>query len=503
MSGYSIELKQISKSFSGNEVLHQVDFCCSPGEIHVLIGENGAGKSTLLKILTGVLEPTSGQIFINGQEVVYKNTRQAQELGIAMVYQELTVLPHMTVAQNIFLNNEPRNAAGLIDNAKIVEEAERLIDEYDLQVPANALVGELSLAKKQMVEIMKMIVKNPGIIILDEPTSSLSRAEAQKLYELMRRLRSGNKTLIFISHRMEELFALGDRITVLKDGYLVDSVGVNEVTADDLVTMMVGRKLQTVYPPKLETPGEELFRVEGLSKSGCFTQIDFSIRRGEIVSLAGLQGHGQGDLLDCLAGVKKFEAGQLSYAGKTIHLKGPGSALRFGIGYVSEERKTQGLFLKQSVRFNIAFTSMYLRQKLSVINFDSEREFVKKGIKEMAIKVQNEDQTAGSLSGGNQQKVVLSKVLAIHPKVLLFNEPTRGIDVNTKHEIYRLMRRLADEGVIVLMYSTDLMEVVGMSDRVLVMYEGKLTGQLTGANISEENIMRLAVGITEGGELVG
>ncbi len=495
MSEYSIELKNISKSFGNNEVLHNVNFSCYPGEIHVLIGENGAGKSTLLKILTGVIHPNSGQIIINGQEVVYKDTQQAQKIGIAMVYQELSVLPHMTVAQNIFLNNEPRTKAGLIDNAKIVAETEKLIDEYDLQISANALVGELPLAKKQMVEIMKMVVKNPSIIILDEPTSSLSRTETQKLYELMFRFKKENKTLIFISHRMEELFELGDRITVLKDGHLIDTVNVGDVTADELITMMVGRKLQAIYPQKNTEPQEEVFNVINLNSGSALKNISFNIKKGEVVSLAGLQGHGQGDLLDCLAGLKHIDSGEIIFKGSQIKLKGPGHAIRLGIGYVSEERKTQGLFLKQSVRFNIAFASMYMRQKFGFIKRVIESAFVKKSIEDMKIKVHDESQEVGSLSGGNQQKVVLSKILAIAPKILLFNEPTRGIDVNTKHEIYNLMRQLSDRGVVVLMYSTDLLEVVGMSDRVIVMYEGEISGELSGDDINEENIMRLAVGM--------
>ena len=497
MSEYTIELKKISKSFNQNEVLHEVDFDCRPGEIHVLIGENGAGKSTLLKILTGVYQPTSGKIIIKGEEISYKDTRQAQDLGIAMVYQELTVIPWLTVAQNIFLNNEPRTKLGLIDGGKMVEESEKLIEEYDLQIPANELVENLPLAKKQMVEIMKMIVRNPDIIILDEPTSSLSRTETEKLYELMFRFKKENKTIIFISHRMEELFAVGDRITVLKDGYKVGTVNVDSVTEDDLITMMIGRKLEAIYPPKASETGEELLKVEGLNSGNDLKDISFSIHQGEVVSLAGLQGHGQGSLLDCLAGVRRSESGSVAYKGTELKLKTPREAILQGVGYVSEDRKTQGLLLKQPVRFNIAIESMHERQNLGVIDFKKEDEFVSRSIKDFSVKTSGEDQAAGRLSGGNQQKVVLSKVMGIKPKIFLFNEPTRGIDVNTKHEIYELMRTMAASGVIVLMYSTDLMEVVGMSDRVIVMYEGRITGELSGENITEENIMRLAMGLKD------
>lgn len=495
-----LEMKQIRKSFNGNEVLHGVDFSCMSGEVHVLMGENGAGKSTLLKILTGVYHPDGGTIFVKDKPVVYSNTHMAQEIGVAMVYQELTMLPHMTVEENIFLNNEPRGRAGLIDTQKIRKETAALIEKYDLQISGSDLISDLPLAKRQMVEIMKLLIKEPDIIILDEPTSSLNRAEVEKLYEIIRHFKAQNKAVIFISHRMEEVFEIGDRITILKDGSCVGTRDLAEITADDIIRMMVGRELTAIFPEKNAAAGEEIFRVEGLSVGDKVSHVDLSVRKGEVIGIAGLQGHGQGELLEAVAGIVKASSGSLSLNGVPLKVSSPSSAIRAGIAYVSDDRKSQGLCLRQSVSFNLTLNSLYLREKLSFIQFRLEKLFVKESIDRFSIKVYGPQQLVENLSGGNQQKVVLGKVLAIHPKVLLVNEPTRGIDVNTKHEIYKLMRELASQGVAVIMYSTDLLEVIGMSDRVLVMYEGQISGELTGSGINEEDIMRLAVGLGKGGK---
>lgn len=500
MQNCLLEMRQIRKSFNGNEVLHGVDFSCAGGEVHVLMGENGAGKSTLLKILTGVYRPDSGTITVKGKPVIYANTHMAQEIGVAMVYQELTMLPYMTVAENIFLNNEPRNRAGLIDGKQIREETAALIEQYGLNIEPTDLVADLPLAKRQMVEIMKLLIKNPDIMILDEPTSSLNRSEVEKLYQIIRQFKAQGKAVIFISHRMEEVFDIGDRITILKDGCYVGTRDLPQTTADEIIRMMVGRELSTIFPEKNGAAGgDEIFRVEDLSAGHKLSHISLTVRRGEIIGIAGLQGHGQGELLEAIAGIIRMDSGRLALNGSPLKISGPSAAIRSGVAYVSDDRKNQGLCLKQSVYFNLTLNSLYLRQKLGFILRGLEQRFVQDAVNQLSIKIHNPQQLAESLSGGNQQKVVLGKVLAIGPKVLLVNEPTRGIDVNTKHEIYKLMRQLAAQGVAVIMYSTDLLEVIGMSDRVLVMYEGQVSGELSGNEITEEGIMRLAVGLDKGG----
>ena len=500
--GSFLQMKGIRKSFDGNEVLHGVDFNCEKGEIHVLMGENGAGKSTMLKILTGVYQPDGGEILLDGNSVVYQNTYMAQEIGIAMVYQELTMLPFMTVADNIFLNNHPLNKGKLIDAKKVEKYTQDLIDEYDLQISPGDLIRDLPLAKRQMVEIMKLMIKEPQVIILDEPTSSLNRSEVAKLFDIVRRFKKQNKTVIFISHRLEEVFELGDRITVLKDGYLVGTLNIPDTNEEELIKMMVGRELSMIFPPKDEDKSEKvILEVQNLVVSQKVHDVSFSVRRGEVIGIAGLQGHGQNELLSALAGVTPRENGDIILNGTKLKIKSPIDAIRAHIAYVTDDRKNTGLCLKLSVAFNLAITSMFMRQKMTFIKRKLEKVFIKNSISQLDIKTFSPNQAVQSLSGGNQQKVVLGKVLALEPSILLVDEPTRGIDVNTKHEIYKLMRRLAQDGVAVIMFSSDLLEVVGMSDKVLVMYEGKIMSEITGTDINEEMIMRYAVGFGKAGEI--
>jgi len=482
------------------EVLKGVNLDIPSGQATAFTGPSGAGKSTLLKILTGVYQPDGGEILLDGKSVVYHNTHIAQEIGIAMVYQELTMLPHMTVADNIFLNNHPLKNGKFIDAKKVEAYAKELIDEYDLQISPGDLIGDLPLAKRQMVEIMKLMIKEPDVIILDEPTSSLNRSEVAKLFDIVRRFKEQNKTVIFISHRLEEVFELGDRVTVLKDGSLIGVKNIKETNEDELIKMMVGRELNIIFPPKDEAKDETVvLDVKNVTVPGKVHDVSFSVRRGEVIGIAGLQGHGQSELLSALAGVTPRTSGEISLNGETLKIKNPIDAIRSHVAYVTDDRKNTGLCLKLSVAFNLALTSMFLRQKMSFIKRRLEEQFIKKSIEQLDIRVFDQNQPVQSLSGGNQQKVVLGKVLALEPNILLVDEPTRGIDVNTKHEIYKLMRRLAQDGVVVIMFSSDLLEILGMSDRVLVMYEGGISGELTGADINEETIMRYAVGFGKAG----
>ncbi|NMA01379.1 MAG: sugar ABC transporter ATP-binding protein [Clostridia bacterium] len=493
---YILEMKKINKRFGGIQALQDVDFSCFKGEVHALVGENGAGKSTLLKILAGLYQKDSGAISFNGKAVEFKNPQEAQRAGIAMVYQELTLFPDMTVAENIFLNQEPCNRWGLINQSEIKRRVTELITKYNIDLNPDDLVGYLPIAKQQMVEILKILAREPELIIFDEPTSALAKEEVHKLYEIINALKKNEKTIIFISHRFEEVFAIADRITVFKDGKFVATVLTRETNQDMLIRLMVGRPLKDIFPKKLvQATKKIIFEVKNLNVKGKLSDISFQIREGEVLGIAGLQGHGQTELLKALAGILPKDSGDFFIKSKPVSIRNPIDAIQAGIAFVPEDRKTQGLLLNLTVRENIALKSLYLRQILNFILLDKEREFVNRLIKELSIKAHSCEQQTVNLSGGNQQKVVLAKELGIKPRVILFNEPTRGIDVETKQELYYLMRQLANEGSIVIMVSSDLMEIIGMSDKVLVMYEGKISAELTKENISEENIMRGAVGI--------
>lgn len=490
-----LAMKNISKSFRAVQALQDVDFTCYKGEVLGLAGENGAGKSTLVKIITGLHQPDKGKVLLGEEEVNLKNPRDGQEKGVAMVYQELTVLPDLTVGENIFLNREPKTKLGLIDNQRIREKTRVLLEEYEVNLSPDDLVKSLSIAQQQMVEILKILVSQPEIIIFDEPTSALAKEEVEKLYRIINRLKSEGKSVIFISHRIEELLEICDRVTVLKDGEYVDTVTTAKSNKDEIISLMIGRSLEAIYPPKLQEAGrEKIFEVQDLEVENELTDISFTVKKGEIIGIAGLEGNGQTELLRCLAGILQKDKGEIFINDEKAKVNSPAQAIKAGITLIPADRKTMGLLLSRSVRENVSLASLYLRQSMSFIHQDQEKDFVAQSIERLNIKTPNMEQLVGYLSGGNQQKVVLGKSLGIKPRVLLFNRPTRGIDVEAKQEFYQMMRQLSQEGVVVIMSSTDLMEVIGMSDRVLVMYEGKITGEISGNKITEENIMQHAVG---------
>jgi ABC-type sugar transport system ATPase subunit len=495
-----LEAIGISKYFTGVQALDNVEFCVRKGEIHVLIGENGAGKSTLLKIISGLYSADKGRILFKGKDTNFKHPVEAKRAGIATVYQELTVLPYLTVAQNIYLNEEQyanrRNSHIFTDESEMIRKVKELAGQYGIDIDPYALVCDLPIAKQQTAEILKALVADPELIILDEPTSALGRDEVDKLYAIVKNLQSAGKTIIFISHRMEEIFRFGERATVFKDGRLVDTVNLADVTEDDLIRLMVGRDISDIFPPKsADVTDEVLFEATNISLKGILHDVSFNVKRGEIVSLAGLQGQGQTELLRSLSGIISSYTGDVKILGQKTKIKSPRKASRSGIAYIPEDRKAQGLFLGLSVKDNLAATSLYKRQKALVIDGKAESKIVNDNISLLNIKTPTPEQYVINLSGGNQQKVVLGKGLALNPKILLFNEPTRGIDVEAKQEIYRLLRKFANEGLAVIIYSSDLIEIVGISDRVITMYEGCITAVLTGDMITEENIMRGSVGV--------
>ena len=500
-----LEMNHISKSYGGVHALRDVSFSCKEGSVHALVGENGAGKSTLFKILSGELKADSGSILLNGESAYFKGPKDAQKLGIAMVHQELKLLPNMTVAQNIFLNSEPRGFLNLIKEKVYYKETAEMAQMFDIQINPDDLVGDLSIAKQQMVEILKLLSKNPEIIILDEPTSSLAKEEVEKLYSIIRKLTEAGKTVIFTSHRLEEIFRICDEATVFKDGKFIKCVPVDEIDQDELVRLMVGRPLLSMFPPKApaessngKVSGGKVFELIGLCAGQKLQNISFDVKKGEVLGIAGLQGHGQTELLNCIAGILAKDSGVIKIRGDEITIHNPAQAIKHGIALVPEDRKTQGLCLTLSLRENISASSVKARSRFGFIRKKAETGFVKEFIDSLSIKARNAEVGVGTLSGGNQQKVVLGKGLGIKPRVLLFNEPTRGVDVETKAEFYRLIRELSKEGIAVIMYSSDLVELCGMSDKVVVMYEGKISATIEADDIGEENIMRAASGIFAG-----
>ncbi len=493
----SLVVKELDKSFIGVHAVDRVSFECYAGTVHVLQGENGAGKSTILKMLSGLYSPDSGEIILNGTPVKFRHPADARKKGISMVYQEMSVLPELTVAQNIWLHEEKRVCKGpIIREAELIAATEALASRYGINVDPYARTGDLAIATQSMVEILKALAVEPDILILDEPTSALTVKEVDTLYNIVQIIKGMGKTVIFISHRMEDVFRFGDRATVLKDGTLVGTVDLKETTEDEIIRMMVGRELQDIFPHKNEgSSSETLFSVQNLSDGRHFFDISFELRRGEILGIGALDGQGQAQLMRAIAGIGRHNAGTIRLNGRELKYHSCRQALKYGIGYVPEDRKVQGLCLGMSVRENLSLTSMFKNQKFGFINQKEEERAAKAMIQRMNVRTSSMYKAVGGLSGGNQQKVAIGKTLGDQPKVILLNEPTRGIDVEAKQEIYKLIRELASDGVAVLMYTSDIMETIGLSDRVITLYEGRITGELSGADISEESIMFGAMGL--------
>lgn len=497
MSECILKMEHITKTFSGVVALDDVQFTCEKGQVHILAGENGAGKSTILKILAGIYKPDKGSITLRGQKINFDNPTESQEAGIAMVFQELTLINELTIFENIFLSRENKKG-GLINKKAQLEKLEACMDKYGIHIDPTTIVDRLSVGQKQMIEILKVLVRDPDIIILDEPTSALATNEVNTLFEIMRKLTAEGKSLIFISHRMEEMFEIGDKLTVFKDGKYVNSCNMSEIDMDELIRMMVGRTLQNIFPPKEKSTedGEIIFKLENYKFTSNGNPINLEVRKGEIIGIAGLQGHGQSEFINSIAGMHHVYSGAMILNNKKFNIRNSTQAVKHGIALVPSDRKQEGLLLEQSIRSNIAIASLGKRKKLGLfIDETAEKNLVEQYQKLLSIKMSHMEQEVVELSGGNQQKVVLAKELAIEPKVILFDEPTKGIDVESKREFYYIMKNLANQGVAVLMYSSDLMEVIGMSDKVLVMYENNISAQLTGNQINEEDIMRCAMGM--------
>lgn len=489
-----LEVSGISKSFPGVRALHDVDLDVGEGEVVALLGENGAGKSTLMKILAGVQPSDEGVMKVRGEEVTIHSVQDGLDLGIALIHQELNLATNLTVGANIFLGREPKKG-GLIDEAEIAARSQEFLDKVGLEVSPDTLVGDLTIGRQQLVEIAKALSTDAKILIMDEPTSSLSSRETERLFEVVKDLRSNGVSIVYISHRLAEVVELADRVVVLRDGENAGELARDEIEHDRMVSLMVGRELSQFYAHNPQGPGEVVLSVSDLrTPVHPEHEVDFELRAGEIVGLAGLVGAGRTELLETLFGITPAEGGTVTIGGDDIQVSNPRAAIGAGLALVPEDRKQQGLIIDMAVADNLSLAALKRDQKSGFLNFEAERYISEEMTRKMRIKTPSDRQVVRFLSGGNQQKVVLGKWLAMRPKVLLLDEPTRGIDIGAKQEIYALMEELAEEGVAILFVSSEMEEVLGMSDRALVMHEGRLTGELSRDQLSEEAVMHLATG---------
>lgn len=491
-----LEMKGISKSFPGVKALENINLSLHKGEVLALLGENGAGKSTLMKILSGVYQKDEGKVFIEGSEVEIKTVKDAENLGISIIHQELSVLPNLTVAENLFLGNEIIDkATKRLDKKAMNNACREYLKQIGCNVEPDEYVRNISVGEMQMLEIVKAISKNSNVIVMDEPTTALTEAETNNLFKVVKMLKSKSIGIIYISHRLDEIFAICDRINVLRDGKYVGEVEVNDVSKDDLITMMVGRKMEEQYPYEEPINIRTILKLKDVCLEGILEAINLEIRAGEILGMSGLMGAGRTEVAKVIFGEYKKTSGIIEMDGKEVNINCPKDAINRGIAYLSENRKEEGLILPLSVRENMTLPSLdKFENKVFRINKKDEKSTVNEYIKKLLIKTPNQEQLIKNLSGGNQQKVIIAKWLIESPKVLIIDEPTKGIDVGAKKEIYDVLNSLKAEGKAIVMISSDMPEVLGISDRVVVMHEGKITGELTREEATQENIMKLAIG---------
>ncbi|MHC4279757.1 MAG: sugar ABC transporter ATP-binding protein [Planctomycetota bacterium] len=485
-SNIILKMNHIWKTFPGVTALDDIHFELRKGEVHVLLGENGAGKSTLVKILSGAYQKTSGEIFLFNRETNIRNPKHAQQLGISIIYQELNLIQYLSVGENIFLGREPMAGPGIINDRELFEASEQILRELGVEIDVRQAVKNLGVAEQQMVEVAKALSLESKILIMDEPTSALTEREIAELFATIRKLKSKGVSIIYISHRLDELFEIGDRVTVLRDGKCVGNVNIKDTNKSELIRMMVNRELKEQFPKKKNKPGEEVLRVESLSRESVLHDISFSLYRGEVLGISGLMGSGRTELARAIFGMDKFDSGSIYIRSEVKKLKSPRNAISMGIGFLTEDRKSQGLVLSLSVKENICLSSIERFSKLG-------RMAAAQYVKELRIKTSNLNQKVMYLSGGNQQKVVMSKWLCSQADILIFDEPTRGIDVGSKVEIYEFMNRLTAGGAAIIMISSELPEILGMSDRILVMHQGRITAEFDVEEASQEKILSKAI----------
>ena len=489
-----LEAFQVSKAFPGTLALDRAQFELNAGEIHAVVGENGAGKSTLMKILSGVYTADSGEIRFEGRPVSFTNPREALALGIAIVHQELSVVRPLTVAENIFPGRLPTNRLGMVKYRELFEQARRVLEELQMDIDPRQPMEQLSIANQQLVEIAKTLSMNCRVLILDEPTSALTEREADILFGLLRRLAANGTGIVYISHKLNEIFSLTDRITVLRDGKYIGTKITSQTTPAEIIRMMVGRELSDFYPPKSGERGEPLLEVRDLRLPGQTAGNSFKLYAGEVLGFAGLIGSGRSELARAIFGADAKAGGEILINGQPVDIQSPSQAIKLGLGYLPEDRKAAGLFLDMAVKLNVEATTLNKVSSGGFINATKERSLSERYVEQLNISTPGIEQEVRRLSGGNQQKTLVAKWLAIEPKILIVDEPTRGIDVGAKREIHHLLRTLAQNHVGVIMISSELPEILGMSDRVLVMHEGEIVGEIDGERASEEEIMIYASG---------
>lgn len=496
MEQFLVELNNISKAFFGVKALDDVSFDLYPGEVHALVGENGAGKSTLMKILTGIYSKDSGSTVIRGKEENISNVRDSMNLGIAMIHQELNLIEHLTIAQNIFIGREAEFGNSLfLNDTEINKRAEEYFEDIGIQAEPDTVVSQLSVAKQQMVEIVKAVSSDADIIIMDEPTASLTLEEIDDLFEIIKKLKQKNKGIIYISHRLEELFVIADRVSVMRDGKMISTSPIQELDQRSIIKKMVGREI-TIEPPVFDESkyGETALEVSGLNFSNVVKDVNFSVRYGEIVGFAGLVGSGRSETMKTVFGAYKKDSGTIKIDGQEVSIKQPSDAVELNLAYLSEDRKTEGIITTQPIFENISLPKMSKFTKKKIL-LDINRELVNADemIKLLGIKTPSSRLLVQYLSGGNQQKVVIAKWLSSNSKIIIFDEPTRGIDVGAKDQIYDLVEQLADEGHAIIVVSSEMQEIIRLCNRVYVMSEGRISGELHSDSISQEKIMTLAV----------
>lgn len=491
-----IEMRGIDKLFGSNQVLKQAGFTLESGEVHALMGENGAGKSTLMKILTGVYTKDAGTVLVDGKEVNYKNPQEAEKAGIVFIYQELNVMFDLTVEENLFMGKEIHGKFGICDKKAMQKKAQEALNILGVNISPKTVMAELSVGQQQMVEICKALMADAKVIIMDEPTAALTQSETVALFKVIESLRKKGVSMVYISHRMEEIFELCDRITVLRDGSYIGVKNIPETNMNEIVKMMIGREIGERYPSRNVKIGKEVLKVKELTRKGTFHDVNFSVRAGEVLGVSGLMGAGRTEIMQAIFGNLSYESGTIEIDGKEVKISNPRQAMEHGIGFITEDRKTEGLMLDKSIRENISLCNLRRISKSSVISREAEKNMVAEAIKDLHIKCFGSYHECNNLSGGNQQKVILAKWILTNPKILILDEPTRGVDIGAKKEIYSIINKLAAQGVAIIMVSSELPEVLGMSDNIMVVREGEVRGIISYEEANQERVMTLATGGT-------
>ena len=493
MSEYILELRNITKTFPGVKALDRVQFRLRPGEIHAIMGENGAGKSTFIKIITGVHAPDEGDMYLDGKKVEFHTPNDAQAAGIAAIYQHVTCYPDLSVTENIFMGHEKITGLGRLRWSEMHEEAGKLLARLNANFSPRDLMGSLSVAQQQMVEIAKAFSQNARIIIMDEPTAALTKRESEELYRITEQLRDEGVSIIFISHRFEDMYRLASRVTVFRDACYIGSWNVSELSSHELIVAMVGREITQLFPEKKNAIGEEIFRVDKLSKAGYFADISFTLHAGEILGFTGLVGAGRSEVFQTIFGIMPYDSGSIYVEGRPARIKSPGDSMRAGVAYLPEDRQKQGLVLSWSIGRNISLPALKNHSTRGWIREKDELAASRTLSQRLTVKARSVHDLASSLSGGNQQKVVMAKLLNTNAKILILDEPTKGVDIGAKSAMYEIIAGLAEAGYGIILISSEMPEVLGMCDRILVMKGGRVTGEFTRDDASQEAILEKAM----------